>query len=156
MRDQLTSISQALWELSHGLYPSNLEYLGLAPAVKRMCSELREQTGLRLQCESQGIADWPPADVSLCLFRIAQEGLQNVIRHSQATHASVRLHTSSGRVWLHITDDGVGFDERTVALGLGFASIRERLKAMDGDFTIDSAPGRGTRLEAWVRAGKPS
>src|SRR5215510_8465783 len=81
VRDQLTAISQAIWELSHGLYPSNLEYLGLVHALKRMCAELADEAHIELQCETEDIPEHLPPEVSLCLYRVAQEALKNVVRH---------------------------------------------------------------------------
>ena len=88
LRDQMTMVSQGIWELSHGLYPSNLEILGLVTALHRLCADLREQTRLDVLCEKREIPDPLPPDVSLCLYRVAQEALQNIVRHSHATSAS--------------------------------------------------------------------
>ncbi|HMF97736.1 MAG TPA: MASE1 domain-containing protein [Vicinamibacterales bacterium] len=150
LRDQMTTISQSLWELSHGLYPWNLEYIGLRHALNRLCADLREQTSLDLHCDTIGIPERLPADVSLCLYRVAQEALQNIVRHSEATSAVVRLRAHRGRLVLHIMDDGIGFNQSLIGSGLGLASMRERLAGMDGGIEIDSTPGRGTRLDAWV------
>ena len=150
LRDQLTTTSQAIWEVSHGLYPSNLEYLGLVPALRRLCADFSDETPLDVHCDIDRVPDRLPADVSLCLYRVAQEALQNVVRHSRARNASLRLRAHGERLVLEIGDDGVGFHQSLVAPGLGLASIRERLSALNGGVEIDSAPGRGTRLEAWV------
>jgi signal transduction histidine kinase len=149
VRDQLTLVSQSLWEISHGLYPSNLQYLGLVLGVTRLCSDLSEEAQIDIQCEVEGIPDYLPHDMSLCLFRVTQEALQNVVKHSQARNASVRLYATADRIRLRIGDDGAGF-QSPATKGLGFASIRERLNAMKGDVEVHSAPGHGTRLEAWV------
>ena len=156
VRDQLTLVSQSLWEISHGLYPSNLQYLGLVLGVTRLCSDLGEEAQINIQCEVNGIPDHLPPDMSLCLFRVTQEALQNVVKHSQARNASVRLYATADRIRLRIGDDGAGFQGPATAKGLGFASIRERLNAMNGDVEVHSAPGRGTRLEAWVPFGIPT
>jgi signal transduction histidine kinase len=150
VRDRLTMVSQGLWEVSHGLYPSNLEYVGLVRALSRICQDLHQETSLKVHYDTDGVPDQLPDDVSLCLFRVTQGALQNVVRHSHASNVSVRLRGAGGRLWLRIQDDGVGFSRPAAESRLGFASIRERLKALDGDFEVDSAPGRGTRLEAWV------
>jgi signal transduction histidine kinase len=150
VRDQMTMVSQSLWDISRGLYPSNLQYLGVVLALTRLCSDLTEESAIKVHCEVDGIPDHLPADVSLCLFRVAQEALQNVVKHSQATNALVRLQARKDRIHLQIVDDGTGFRQSATAEGLGFASVRERLSAMNGDVEVRSAPGRGTRLEAWV------
>jgi len=156
VRDQLTMVSQSLWEISHGLYPSNLQYLGLVLGLTRLCSDLGEESQINIQCEVEGIPDHLPPDVSLCLFRVTEEALQNVVQHSQARNASVRLYATADRLRLRIGDDGAGFQSPATAKGLGFASIRERLNAMNGDIEIHSAPGRGTTLEAWVPFRSPA
>jgi two-component system sensor histidine kinase UhpB len=150
VRDQLTMVSQSLWEISHGLYPSNLQYLGLVLGLTRLCSDLGDETQINIQCHVEGIPDHLPPDVSLCLFRVTQEALQNVAKHSQARNASMRLFATADRIRLQIGDDGAGFQRPVTMNGLGFASIRERLNAINGDIEVHSAPGRGTRLEAWV------
>ena len=156
VRDQLTAISQAIWELSHGLYPSNLEYLGLVHALKRMCADLADQTHIRLHCETTDVPDALPPEVSLCLYRVAQEALKNVVGHSRARNASVRLRGNGERLLLRVDDDGVGFNQSRVISGLGFSSMRERLKAVHGGVDIDSAPDQGTRLVAWVTIRRAS
>jgi len=150
LRDHLTIVSRTMWEISHGLYPSNLEYLGLGLALTRLCSDLSEETDLQCDCEIGAIPDHLPADVSLCLYRVTQEALQNVVRHSRAPSASVVLRTDANRLRLLIVDDGVGFNTSLVESGLGFASMRERLKAVNGGVDVDSSPAKGTRLDVWV------
>lgn len=150
VRDQMTLVSQSLWDLSRGLYPSNLQYLGLVLALTRLCTDLTEETSIEVRCDVDGIPDHLPSDISLCLYRVAQEALQNVVKHSKATTASVRLQAARDRIHLRIADDGTGFRQSSTAEGLGFASVRERLSAINGDVEVRSAPGRGTRLEAWV------
>jgi signal transduction histidine kinase len=150
LRDQMTTISQAIWEISHDLYPSNLEYLGLVTAVNRLCSDLRDETRLQVECNTDGTPERLPADISLCLYRVAQEGLQNVVRHSGAGSVSLQMHPHRGRLILEVVDNGGGFEASQVGGGLGFASMRERLNAVNGGFDVQSQIGRGTRLEAWV------
>lgn len=154
LSDQLTMVSQSVWELSRDLYPSSLELLGLVTALRRLCTDLGNETSLQLHFDTTGVPDRLPADVSLCLYRVAQEALNNIVRHGQATHAAVDLRLRGGRLLLQVADDGVGFDPSMVPAGLGFASMRERLKAVQGGLDIDSKPGRGTNLDAWVTIGR--
>jgi two-component system sensor histidine kinase UhpB len=153
LRDQMTMVSQGIWELSHGLYPSNLEILGLVNALHRLCADLSDGTRVHVQCEKREIPDHLPPDVSLCLYRVAQEALRNIVRHSHATNASVQLRGEDGRLLLQVADDGVGFDQALAAAGVGLASMRERLEAVNGGLDIYSKPGRGTRLDAWIVLG---
>jgi two-component system sensor histidine kinase UhpB len=153
LRDQVGKITRATWEISQGLYPSNLEYLGLVSALNRLCSNLGRETLLDVRCETNEMPNRLPADVSLCLYRVAEEALENVVKHSEATTVSVNLRAQGGRLLLEIVDDGVGFSPSLASSGLGFASMRERLKSVNGGVEIDSTPGRGTRLDAWVKLG---
>ena len=88
--------------------------------------------------------------MSLCLFRIVQEGLQNVVQHSEAQRASVYLSGATGGLELTITDSGIGFDTGIKGTGLGLVSIRERVHFLGGQLAIHSAPGVGTRLDVQV------
>ena len=93
-------------------------------------------------------------DAALCLFRVAQEALNNVIRHAGARAASVTLRPMDGGLLLAVRDDGVGFDPASPGKGrsLGLASMRERVQLVNGTLDIESAPGRGTAIVAWVPA----
>jgi signal transduction histidine kinase len=93
-------------------------------------------------------------DAALCLFRVAQEALNNVARHARASLASVALRQMDGGLLLAVSDDGVGFDAEHSGKGmrLGLASMRERVRLVNGTLDIESAPGRGTTVVAWVPA----
>jgi signal transduction histidine kinase len=93
-------------------------------------------------------------DAALCLFRVAQEALNNVTRHAGARAASVVLRQMDGGLLLAVRDDGVGFDPASPGTGrrLGLASMRERVRLVNGTLDIESAPGRGTAIVAWVPA----
>ena len=106
--------------------------------------------------------DYPPdvvgRDAELCLFRVAQEALNNVIHHSGARTASVVLRPMDGGLLLAVRDDGVGFDPRISKrrMSLGLASMRERVQLVQGTLDVESAPGQGTVIVAWVPAKKGS
>jgi len=88
----------------------------------------------------------------LCLFRIVQEGLRNLKKHSGATKAQVRLRRSGNKLVVSVNDEGFGFDARELGKkeGLGIRSMEERVYLLGGRFEIRSRPGRGTKVEAWV------
>jgi signal transduction histidine kinase len=94
---------------------------------------------------------------ALCLYRVAQESLRNVVKHSRAKSAGVELCAENGEVRLTVTDSGVGYDHDQIRErnGLGVISMRERLRALGGRLSIQSAPGEGTRVEAVVPIGEP-
>ena len=92
-----------------------------------------------------------PAEVELCFYRVAQEALNNVVKHSNAGRVTVNLSNQRGTARLEIKDTGVGFDPARFSDGIGLASMRERLRMIGGNVSIISAPGRGTVIRAEVR-----
>jgi signal transduction histidine kinase len=90
--------------------------------------------------------------VALCLFRVAEESLTNIAKHSQARSASIHVDGASGGIHMKIEDAGAGFDTAAVGskAGLGFVSMQERLRVLHGTVHVDSAPSQGTRIVAWV------
>jgi signal transduction histidine kinase len=112
------------------------------------------QGRIRLSAELDPLPTSIDRDVALCLFRVAQEALNNVTRHARARAASVALRQMDGGLLLAVRDDGVGFDPASPGTGmsLGLASMRERVRLLNGTLDIESAPGRGTAIIAWVPA----
>jgi signal transduction histidine kinase len=129
-----------------------LDYLGLVPAVKALVDDVSRRHGIAITFVPGASCPAVPPDVALCLFRVVQECLNNLARHSRARSAQVRLSGTAEGIHLTIEDDGIGFDvarlERHV--GLGFVSIRERLRPLQGRVRIDSAAGSGTRIDVDV------
>jgi signal transduction histidine kinase len=140
-------ISSDVHRLSYRLHPSKLEALGLLKTVQGYCREL-SQHGLRVAFSHERVPDSIPPDVALCAFRVVQESLQNVVKHSGAADARVTMSGGTGTLRLTIEDDGRGFDTAAVSqwAGLGLVSMRERLHVIGGELTIESAPGRGTSV----------
>jgi signal transduction histidine kinase len=91
-------------------------------------------------------------EVALCLYRVGQETLRNVAKHSAGKSAWVRLWKKEGRIYLSIRDDGIGFDPASPANtgGIGLVSMKERIRLVDGEFTLKTARGQGTRINAWA------
>jgi signal transduction histidine kinase len=145
------AISTEIHNLSHRLHSSRLEALGLAEAVRGHCDELCAQ-GIHASFHDENIPRSLPHSVELCLFRIVQEGLNNVVKHSGAREAQVALRAKGEVIQLTIADFGHGFDERSakVRSGLGLASMRERLRLIHGEFDVHSEPGQGTTIIARV------
>ena len=155
---RVKELSSSVHELSHRLHPSKLEQLGLAAAVRSLCQELTQAHGLQIKFTFYQVPEGLPEDTALCLYRIAQEGLRNVIKHSGAQQAAVKLGGSTDTLSLSIVDDGVGFDPGLVdgQGGLGLISMRERLRLVDGTIAIDSRRSSGTRIEVRVPLGTTS
>lgn len=157
LSDKVKQLSTSVHDLSHQLHPAKLEQLGLVAAVRGLCKELSQSQSLAIEFIQGTMPDHVSDDVALCLYRIAQEALGNVTKHSGAQHARVELSGSAEAICLRITDDGVGFDSRSVngRGGLGLVSIRERLNLVGGVVTIDSGSSAGTRIDVRVpRAGR--
>ncbi len=152
VRDGLVRLSADIHALSYRLHPSILEDLGLAEALKAECERFSRQEAIPAELKLKDVpGDIPPA-AALCLFRITQEALRNVGRHAQAKTVSVSLRTLDGGLQLAVSDDGVGMDlkVRSKPHSLGLASMLERVRLLGGEFEIDSTPGQGTTILAWV------
>jgi PAS domain S-box-containing protein len=145
-------ISMEIHRLSYQLHPSKLDHLGLATALKSFCGELSASQELKIEFFYQGFPATLPKDVTLCLFRIAQESLRNVIKHSGAREALVVLEKTDGEISLSVSDEGCGFDTESQEMkrGLGFISMRERLRLVGGEISIHSQPSWGTQIDVSV------
>jgi len=152
--DQLSAISTRAREISHGLYPTQLEYLGLQKAVKKLCDEMQRGKQISIDLMAGNLPEGLQSSISLSFYRIVQEGLHNIITHSHAKHAQVELAANRGEMLLRITDDGMGFDTSQEAAGLGLASMRERVQAIGGCIDISSFPKSGTRIEVRLRLSR--
>jgi PAS domain S-box-containing protein len=139
-------ISTEVHRLSYQLHPAKLDHFGLAATVKSLCNELAEHHGININFHDRGIPEDLGKEEKLCLFRIIQESLNNVINHSEAREASVVLESTKGEVILRVSDNGRGFDETAQMNGLGFISMRERLRLVGGTMTIRSQPQIGTDI----------
>jgi len=133
--------------LSHDLHPAKLELLGLSQAIAGLCRDMSSRFGVRIEFR-QGVGrPCVSANAALCLFRVTQEALQNVVKHSGARAAMVHLTQARQNIRLHVADDGKGFAGRSNdGAGLGLLSMRERVHMAGGRLVIRSVPGRGTRV----------
>lgn len=145
-------IARDVQTLSRGLHPSALELLGVQAAVEQLCREFEEHASIEVNCKLGTLPSQLPKQVSSTIYRIVQECLRNVVKHSNATIVTVRLSADDSQIRLEIVDNGAGFDPsaRENLNGLGLASMRQRLRLLDGRFSIFSTPGKGTRVEAMV------
>jgi signal transduction histidine kinase len=152
MREGLVRLSEDVHALSYRLHPSILEDLGLVEALQSECERFSRTCPVRLEMNMQDVPDKVPHDVALCLFRIAQEGLHNLARHAGATRAEVRLRPLNDGLQLVVKDNGVGFDpaKHHAGASLGHAGMRQRVFFLGGTIGIDSSPGHGTMIAAWV------
>jgi signal transduction histidine kinase len=150
LNDQLSTISTTTREISHGLYPRQLEYIGLATAVKKLCEEMRRGNIFAVNLAMGNLPREMQASVSLCLYRVVQETFHNIMTHSHAKTVEVELGADQRRILLRVIDDGVGFEPNRAASGLGLASMRQRVSSVGGSIDIASSPMAGTRVEVRV------
>ena len=152
LHQRLASAAESVRRLSHELHPAILEHSGIAAAIESYCAQFSALNGLQVSLDAAGrFEDISPA-VALCLYRVAQEALQNVAKHSGAREARVELTRSSGQLHLRVTDLGRGFEAARSAprAGLGLVSMKERARLVHGTLHIEIAPGKGTKLRVSI------
>ena len=147
---KLKEVSQDVSNLSHRLHSSKLDLLGLEIAVSALSREFSEQYQIDARCECSGVPEDLSLEVSLCFFRVMQEALHNIAKHSHATEIDIQLNGTCGFLYLTISDNGVGFVQNAAKArpGLGLISMCERLHLIGGKLIITTKPGSGTRIEA--------
>jgi signal transduction histidine kinase len=144
------SLARSVHDLSHRLHPAMLRLIGLVAALDGLVREL-SRPDLALTFQHAGVPRTLPPDLTLCLFRVVQEAVQNAIKYSGARRLAVDLHGTADLLALSITDDGAGFDVPAgMGKGLGLISMVERVEAAGGTLDIRSAPGAGTTLSVSV------
>lgn len=149
---ELGRISKDVHDMSYRLHPSLVEDLGLTAALNAECDRQSRRTSAEIIRNFGEVPDDVPRDAILCIYRVAQEALNNAIRHAQATRIEISLYCADDWVHLEIDDDGVGFDS-TGGIGgtsLGLSSMKERIALAHGTLEIQSQEGHGTRVTASV------
>jgi signal transduction histidine kinase len=157
LRELVKSTSELgadLHTLSHQLHSSTLESLGLVPALAALCKEFTDQQDIKVEFTSDEIPRSIQPESALCIFRIVQEGLRNLKKHSGVGKAEVHLRMTRGTLALTLRDEGSGFDLKSLRHneGIGIRSMEERARSLGGKFEIHSQFGKGTTLKAWVPA----
>lgn len=160
LRDRLQHLRQAAGQLAHDaqafayqLHPSLLEHLGLEAAIRDHVDEFGRRTGLSVRYVRRDIPKSLPLDTATCLYRVAQESLQNIHKHAEASDVLVRLLSTPNGVGVCIRDNGKGFlpnPDGVPSPGLGLISMEERVHLMNGVFRVRSRPEKGTEVHAWV------
>jgi PAS domain S-box-containing protein len=146
--ERMQELGTDLHSLSHNLHSSKLGTLGLSRSVGSLCREFSKQHKIQIDFDQAALSEPIPSETALCLFRIVQEGLQNVNKHSRASRAEVRLTGHPTEISLILSDNGVGFDlsESYTSNGIGILSMKERARMLYGTFEIRSAPMKGTQI----------
>jgi PAS domain S-box-containing protein len=150
--DQLGDLSAKVQGLAHRLHPPNLDIVGLSSAAAVFCQEFSQRGCIEVRFSHHRVPDALPDDIELALFRVMQEAVTNAAKHSGAREVEVILSARpNDEIHLTVIDSGIGFDPSRMVGGLGLVSMRERMGFVTGEFRIDSRPGAGTRIHAWVR-----
>jgi PAS domain S-box-containing protein len=152
LQQQTLTLARSVRQLSHDLHPTVLRHLGLQKALASYCGELERSHGVVMQCTAEGDFASIGPEADLCLYRIAQEALRNVVTHAGASRADVRLCRKDDHAEITITDDGHGFDLNAPERrnGLGLVSIAERAKLAGGTISVGPGPDQGTRVHAAI------
>lgn len=152
----LDQVQVQLRKYSHELRPTILDDLGWIPALRFLVDGVSKRSRLAIEIDAN-IAGRLSSAVETALYRVVQEALVNVTRHAEAKHVSIRIRRVGAKLRCSVQDDGTGFDVRAVQVshgrtGLGLIAMKERLHAVGGTFSIDSASGRGTTVSIEVPA----
>jgi signal transduction histidine kinase len=152
LRDLTEALSNDLRHVTHQLHPAVLEHLGLTSALQSHCAEFSQREGIHTWFTVEQDVGAVPPDIAISLYRITQEALRNVAKHSGAKEAWVKITTAQNGLQLSIVDNGVGFCRDAVQekVGLGLVSIQERVQIVRGQLIIRSSPNEGTRIEIHV------
>ena len=158
LQQQTLKLARNVRQLSHDLHPTVLQHLGLVKGLTSYCGELGRAHGVAMTCTAEGDFGAITPDAALCVYRIAQEALRNVVAHAGASRADVRLLQMGDQAQITIADDGRGFDaanrvERDA--GLGLVSMSERARIIGGTVRIVSEPNQGTRVQATIPMHPP-
>jgi signal transduction histidine kinase len=146
LRELVVATLQDVRRLAVELRPKVLDDFGLVPALERLTASFAEQTGIDVDLEAGAITDRMPSEVETAIYRIVQESLTNVVKHSRAQRVSVLLTRLDGRIKAVIEDDGTGFDPQAGTGGIGLIGMRERIELLDGTLAVESTETSGTTI----------
>jgi signal transduction histidine kinase len=153
---KIQDIASGIAIISQSLHPSGLDYTGLPWAIEVLCRQCLHLYGLQVGFRHEGVPAFLPPDVALCLYRIVQEGLSNVVEHSGAREAWIELTSNANEIRLALWDKGAGFDVGSTRTGLGLLTMRERARRLDGEFSIQSQGGTRINLRIPLRITEDS
>lgn len=146
--EKVKELAGDVHNLSHRLHSSKLQLLGLKAALVEVCGQVSRQHNLDIQVQAGDLSSKLSDDLTLCFYRVAQEALNNAVKHSHSTRIEVKLGDGGGHLWMRIKDYGVGFDPTARPDGIGLAAMRERLRMVGGSLRVKASPGAGTELTA--------
>ena len=143
---EASQLASDIHGLSHQLHSSKLKHLGLRAALRDLCSQVSRQHGIDVNLRAGMIPGELAEERALCLYRVAQEALNNAVKHSGSATIEVEIAAAQNIMQLKVKDHGVGFDVSRTAAGVGLASMRERVRMAAGKLQISSMPGEGTEI----------
>ena len=145
-------LSKEIQHLSHQLHSAKLEHLGITAALRGLCEEFSAQHKIKTDFQFREVPPGLNSDISLSLFRVAQESLHNVAKHSSANQVRMELVGSGDKIVLRVSDDGIGFDPAAHRDhdGLGLISMNERIRLVGGTLALSSVLSLGTKVEATI------
>jgi signal transduction histidine kinase len=148
LRRDLDTVISDVHHLSHTMHSSGIEHLGLKAALQELLARLSEPCNMHFDFVARGVPEDLPSGFTLCFFRIAQESLNNAIKHSGASRMRIELSVDDGILTMSVRDFGSGFYRNHAQEGIGLATMEERIAAIGGTLTIESEPGFGTTVTA--------
>jgi PAS domain S-box-containing protein len=152
IRKHCTEIATDVQSLSHQLHSATLDILGVVTAIRSFCNEFAKQHQVTIEFTDRNVPGRLPKDISLCFFRVAQEALHNAVKYSGTKQFFVALSATEKEIQLVVRDEGAGFDVEDARKnpGLGLVSMQERVNLVHGRFSVESKPGKGTKISAVV------
>ncbi len=152
IKEGLMELSENVHSLSRQLHPAIVEDLGVASALQSLCEEVQQNVGVQIDYEADAIPADIPNGHELCVYRVVQEALRNVVKHSRATRAQVHLRSKNGTLKFQVRDNGRGFnlDDAKNQIGLGLRSIEERVWFVGGTVRVETGPGDGTVISVSI------
>ncbi len=150
LQNRVVKAAEAARHVAYELHPSELDDLGLETTLRDYCEQVSRETGVAVEFNRRKVPAQLTREVASCLYKVAQEALRNIVKHSQAQRATVTLDAANRHIRLRIADNGKGFllSSLEAPTGLGVASMRERVQLANGKFSITSEPGKGTQVIA--------
>jgi PAS domain S-box-containing protein len=152
IKENIIKISEDIHNLSRNLHPSILDDLGLVRAIKSECNNFSSRMGIAIVFIPKNVPAFCPPRLALAIYRIIQESLSNIAKHAKAKNAYIFLEELEHNILLSVRDTGIGFNPSKVKLqpSLGFGSMRERVRLVDGSLSITSEPAKGTCIEVSI------
>jgi len=150
LQNRVVKAAEAARHVAYELHPSELDDLGLETTLRDYCEQVSRETGVAVEFNRRKVPAQLTREVASCLYKVAQEALRNIVKHSHAQRATVNLDAANRHIRLRIEDNGKGFLLSSIqsSTGLGVASMRERVQLVNGKFSITSGPGKGTQVVA--------